>query len=122
MVVCDDKRKIRYMLIGFCGSAHDMRVYSNSPMARQVSKLFSPGEYLLADSAYTTSTHTIAYYKEPAAGVVSANNERFNFYHSSTRIKIEHTIGISKGHFPSLQSLGIQIHDKQTHRTAVEWT
>ncbi|GAU89405.1 hypothetical protein RvY_01956 [Ramazzottius varieornatus] len=81
MVVCDDKRKIRYMFIGFCGSAHYMKVFCNS-MARQVSKLFSPGKYLLADSAYTTSTDTIASYKKPAAGVMSANNERFNFYHS----------------------------------------
>ncbi|GAU99305.1 hypothetical protein RvY_10330 [Ramazzottius varieornatus] len=80
------------------------------------------GEYLLADSAYTTSTHTIASYKKPAAGVMSTNNERFNFYHCSTRIKIEHTIGILKGRFPSLQSLRIKIHDKQTHRAAVEWT
>ncbi|GAU97258.1 hypothetical protein RvY_08585 [Ramazzottius varieornatus] len=122
MVVCDDKRKMRYMFIGFRGSAHDMRVDSNSSMARQVSKLFSPGEYLLADSAYTTTTHIIASYKKPAAGVMSPNNERFNFYHSSTRIKIEYTNGILQGRFPSLQSLRIKIHDKQTHRAAVEWT
>ncbi|GAU92436.1 hypothetical protein RvY_04517 [Ramazzottius varieornatus] len=49
--------------------------------------------------AYTMSTPTIASYKKPAAGVMSANNERFYFYHSSTRIKIEHTIGMFEGTF-----------------------
>ncbi|GAU89407.1 hypothetical protein RvY_01958 [Ramazzottius varieornatus] len=121
MAVCADKREIRYQFVGFCGSAHDMRIYNNLPMASQTSKLFSPGEYLLADSAYTTAACIVASYKKPAAGAMSTDNERFSRYHSSARIRIEHTIGILKGRFPSLRALRIEFHDKKSHRAAVDW-
>ncbi|GAU97735.1 hypothetical protein RvY_08981 [Ramazzottius varieornatus] len=52
---------------------------------------------------------------------MSTDNELFNRYHSPARIRIEHTIGILKGRFSSLQSLRIKIHDKKSHRVAVNW-
>ncbi|GAV01078.1 hypothetical protein RvY_11845 [Ramazzottius varieornatus] len=119
MIVCDDKRKIRYVFVGFCGSVHDMRVYSNARLASLTSKLFTTGEYLLADSAYTTSAVTVSSYKRPSSLV--EDNEQFNFYLASIRIRVKHAIGIPKGHFPSLQSLRIKIFDKETHERAVRW-
>ncbi|GAV04551.1 hypothetical protein RvY_14818 [Ramazzottius varieornatus] len=116
VIVSDDKRKIRYVFVGFCGSVHDMRVYSNSRLASLTSKLFTPGEYLLADSAYTTSAVAVSSYKRPSSLV--ADNEQFNFHLASIRIRVEHTIGILKGRFPPLQSLRIKIFDKKTHERA----
>ncbi|GAV05984.1 hypothetical protein RvY_16028 [Ramazzottius varieornatus] len=119
MIVCDDKRKIRYVFVGFCGSVHDMKVYSNSRLASLTSKLFTPGESMLADCAHTMSAVAVSSYKRPSSLV--ADNEQFNFYLASIRIRVEHTIGILKGRFPSLQSLRIKIFDKETHERAVRW-
>ncbi|GAU95304.1 hypothetical protein RvY_06946-1 [Ramazzottius varieornatus] len=119
VIVCDDERKIRYVFVGFCGSVHDMRVYSNARLASLTLKLFTPGEYLLADSAYTTSAVTVSTYKRPSSLV--ADNEQFNFYLASIRIRVKHTIGILRGRFPFLQSFRIKIFDKETHERAVRW-
>ena len=119
MIVCDDRRKIRYVFAGFCGSAHDMRVYSNSTLANSSDKFFRQGEYLLADSGYTTTVNTVSSYKKPTA--LLRENERFNKCLSSIRIRVEHCIGILKGRFPSLQSLRTKIHDIETHKRAVLW-
>ena len=119
MIVCDDRRKIRYVFAGFCGSAHDMRVYSNSTLANSSGRFFRPGEYLLADSGYTTTVNTVSSYKKPSS--LLRVNERFNKCLSSIRIRVEHCIGILKGRFPSLQSLRTKIHDVDTHKRAVLW-
>ena len=119
MIVCDDRRKIRYVFAGFCGSAHDMRVYSNSKLSSSADSFFKAGEYLLGDSGYTTTIRTVSSYKKPLANL--QENERFNRCLSSMRIRVEHCIGILKGRFPSLQSLRTQIKDVETHKRAVLW-
>ncbi|GAV01955.1 hypothetical protein RvY_12580-3 [Ramazzottius varieornatus] len=81
--------------------------------------VFAPGEYLLADSAHTTSAVTVSSYRRPSSLV--ADNEQFNFHLASIRIRVEHTRGILKGRFPSLQSLRIKIFDRETHERAVRW-
>ncbi|XP_055330076.1 uncharacterized protein LOC129582574 [Paramacrobiotus metropolitanus] len=50
-IICDDRKRIRYVLCGFTGSAHDSRVYGSSKMAINPANYFSDDEYLLADSA-----------------------------------------------------------------------
>ena len=53
MVVNDDKRRIRYLNVGWPASVHDERVWSNTLIARHHERFFSPGEYLLGDSAFS---------------------------------------------------------------------
>lgn len=119
MIICDDQRRIRHVMAGFPGGAHDCRVFLYSKIAKNSPKYFTTGEYLLADSAYPVSEITVAPYKKPAAS--TSENEKFNFYHSRTRIAAEHTIGILKGRFKSLKSLRINIGNKKDHAWAVYW-
>ena len=92
MIICDDQRRIRYVMAGFLGGAHDCRVFHYSKIAKLLHKDFTEGEYLLADSAYPVSEITVAPYKKPVA--LLRPNELFNLFHSRTRIAAEHTIGI----------------------------
>ena len=47
MIICDDVRRIRYINIGWPGSVHDQRIYSNSIISRLPENYFSDKEYLL---------------------------------------------------------------------------
>ncbi|GAU95250.1 hypothetical protein RvY_06898 [Ramazzottius varieornatus] len=62
-IVCDDQKRIRYLIAGFCGSAHDNRVFAISKLSKFPNELFSGGEYILADSAYTDTPNVTSSYK-----------------------------------------------------------
>ena len=119
LIVCDDLKRIRYLFAGFCGSAHDNRVFANSKLARFPDQFFSGGEYILADSAYTNTTNVICSYKKPAA--LLEENEHFNYRHSQIRIKVEHCNGMLKGRFQSLKGLRGALNNSDDHRKIVYW-
>ena len=62
-VVCDDQRKIINVFAGFCGSAHDNRVFRNSRLHISPDSFFRNGEYILADSGYTSTTNVVSCFK-----------------------------------------------------------
>jgi hypothetical protein len=48
-----------YLNIGWPASVHDERVWSNTTIARNLDNYFSPGEYLLADSAFSNHLYLV---------------------------------------------------------------
>lgn len=61
--VCDHTKRIRFLGLGWQGSAHDKRVYRNSSLALNPTNHFSPGEWLLADSGYNCNDYTVSLFK-----------------------------------------------------------
>ena len=53
LIVCDDRKRIRYVCTGWPGCTHDQRVYDNSTIALRSEEYFSPSQCLLADSGFT---------------------------------------------------------------------
>ena len=100
-IVCDDQRLIRYALVGFPGSVHDSMQLRSTEMYKKHEKFFTPGEYLLGDSAYGKTRFLLTPYKSPDTNI--RENRSFNYFFSRTRICIEHTIGMLKSRFPRLQ-------------------
>lgn len=121
MIVCDDRKMIRHCFTGYAGSSHDARVYANSDLAQNPRKFFSGEEYLLADSAYTPSREIIPAYKKPVHGEMSADNTRFNYYHSNLRVRVEHCIGILKSRFQCLKGMRVMIRGRYTCAQASLW-
>lgn len=119
MVVCDHEKRIRNLFLGLPGCAHDARVFRLSDLGQQLESYFEGDEYLLADSGYANTERVIANYKRPLANL--PDNQRYNYYHSAARIRVEHCIGILKGRFPSLRGLPIRIRNKRDHARAVMW-
>ena len=119
MIACDYQRRIRYAHCGYPGSAHDSRVWRNSNLSQNSSKYFNEGEYLLGDKGYPLCENIITPYKAPASN--RPENKSFNFYLSSTRVRVEHTIGILKSRFQSLRGLRMLILNKNDHTRAVLW-
>jgi hypothetical protein len=105
LVVCDDRRKIRYYLAGWPGSAHDNRVFRNSLLYQESDKYFSRKQYLLGDSAYQSTSFIVSAYKKPPNGDMDDLDAMLNGALAKPRVISEHCIGIWKGRFPCLKSI-----------------
>jgi hypothetical protein len=110
MVVCDDRKRITYYYAGWPGSAHDNRVWRNSKLFLNRVKYFSNLEYLLGDSAYSSSMIMVqAFKKRMQASTLPVEQMLFNTLLAKVRISSEHCIGILKGRFPCLKKNNIEL-------------
>ena len=110
MIVCDDKKRIIYYTAGWPGSTHDNRVFRNSNLFNNRGDYFSQNEYLLGDSAYSSSTIMVQSFKKQASHAeLGANNEFFNTCLAQVRISSEHCIGILKGRFKCMKRCNIKL-------------
>jgi hypothetical protein len=113
LVLNDDRRRIRYFLAGWPGSAHDNRIFKNSSIYKNFEKFFSEIEYMIGDSAFEPTKFMVSAFKKIG---VTAGKEIFNDTISRPRVISEHTIGIWKGRFPPwLRSIRMRVtKDKQS--------
>lgn len=118
-VVCDDKKVIRALVLGWPGSVHDSRAWRSSDMATRPGIFFSHGQYLMADSAYALSKYCMKPYTEPLASL--PDNALFNWRFARTRVVNEHTIGILKNRWSSLKGLPHQIQKSAELPNVVNW-
>lgn len=52
LITCDDVARVSDVVIGWPGSVHDKRVWTNGRLCQRPAEFFSHGEYLLGDSAF----------------------------------------------------------------------
>ncbi|KAI7938586.1 hypothetical protein MJO28_014165 [Puccinia striiformis f. sp. tritici] len=121
LIVCNWQRRVIYAVHGWCGSAHDQRVYKNSQLYQHPRRFFSPGEYLLADSAYTSTDTIIPAFKRAPGRPLPPNKQQFNYELSHNRVIVEHTIGMLKNRWQSLKSLTIELLGKKTAKRLNAW-
>lgn len=112
-IICDPNRIIRHFYTGYPGSVHDAKVFAACDIAKNPNHFFSPGEYIIGDSAYPKSETVVVPYKR-RQGQFTQTQRAFNKYISSHQIAVEHTIGLLKGRFQSLKQIRIQI-DRNGH-------
>lgn len=106
-----------YALAGWPNSVHDARVWASTSVAKDPSAWFSPGEYLLGDSAYPCSITVLPPYRKPQSN--QRDNKKFNYQLSRIRVDIEHAFGMLKGRWYSLNGLRIRISDQKRYKFAV---
>jgi hypothetical protein len=87
---------------------------------RQPERHFSPGEYLLADSAYALSKHCVPAYKSPATNL--SENRQFNFFLPSSQVHNEHCIGMLKNRWACLKEARQQLQSVKDMCTLIDWT
>jgi hypothetical protein len=63
LVIVDYKKRICHANVGWPGSVHDNRIWSNSAIVPNPHNYFSPKEYLIGDSAFTNSHYLVTSYK-----------------------------------------------------------
>jgi hypothetical protein len=109
LIVSDDICNILYVYCGWPGSTHDNRVWRHCKLYKQVAQHFSPGQYLLSDSAFNPGTNIVPAFKSLPGQVLPDSKVFFNARLSSARIKIEHTNGLLKERFPILTRVDVLI-------------
>ncbi|KAF9272580.1 hypothetical protein BGZ88_004618 [Linnemannia elongata] len=82
-IVCDMDRRIIALDTGHPGSASDSTVFKGMDQYHVPNDYFSPGEYLLADAAYSVSKTCIPPYKAPSSEL--PDNAAFNFQLACSR-------------------------------------
>ena len=122
MIVCDDRSRVLYYNAGWPGSTHDNRVFRNSNLFIKRGEYFSHQEYLLGDSAYSSSTVMVqAFKKDVSHAELASDKEFFNTRLAQVRITSEHCIGILKGRFRCMKRNNIKLRkDKNDVKRLVD--
>ena len=100
-VVCDERMIFRDIVVGWPGSVHDARVLLTSSLYATADEKCTPDFHLLGDSAYPLKTWLLTPYKD--FGNMTADQHRYNYLHSSSRMVVERAFGALKGRFPILK-------------------
>jgi hypothetical protein len=74
-----------------------------------------------ADSAYSPSTWCVPPFKKPPGGQLTRLQRHFNYHLSRLRVRSEHTIGLLKGRFQSLEEIRIKITNESDHKWVMVW-
>ncbi|VDI00692.1 Hypothetical predicted protein [Mytilus galloprovincialis] len=99
--VCDKNLHFLDLYCGWPGSVHDLRVLKNSPLFTSASdnkeRMFPGNTHLIGDAAYASNQWVMTPFKD--FGNLSAEQKRYNYIHSSSRMCIERAFGELKGRF-----------------------
>jgi len=106
--VCDASGRFLSIFCRYPGSAHDSRVLRNSWLYRNSASAIPSGQYLLGDSGYPLLDWLITPYKGQPLNSMSGLRQ-FNYFHSATRMVIEHAFGRLKGRWKRLRQLDVSI-------------
>ena len=124
--------------LGHTGSVHDAWAFRSTRTYKNHETIFAPGEWMWADSAYPPETWSVAPFKKPVNGQLTADQRMFNYWVSRAshtqpsniqleshclqiRIRVEHAIGLLKGTFQSLKEIRIQLVDARRHMIIIMW-
>ena len=106
--LCDSELMFRDVFAGWPGSAHDARVWRNSPLYKAIEEnpdMVPGNSHILGDSAYPLKTYLIVPYKDN--GHLSRKEKLFNQRLSSSRVVIEQAYGHLYGRFRRLVDLQV---------------
>lgn len=98
-MVCDHKRSIRDIFVGYPGSVHDSRVLRSSPLYSTLPEKCG-NLYILGDSGYPCLKNLLTPFKDN--GHLSRRQRNYNYLLSTNRYVIEHCFGIMKQKFRQL--------------------
>ncbi|ODQ54342.1 hypothetical protein SAICODRAFT_54566, partial [Saitoella complicata NRRL Y-17804] len=91
------------------GSQHDSTAYKDLPLHLDPDAYFGPTQYLLADSSYSNTMSVVTPFKQNQR--YTAQKAGFNSEVSHIRVTVEHTIGVLKARFRSLQCLPMTVSE-----------
>lgn len=105
--ICGAEQRFIDVLVGWPGSAHDARVWKNSPIYDRLKTsghmLLPSNAHILGDSAYPCDTFIMCPFRDN--GHLTSKQKHFNAVLSSTRVIIEQAFGCLKGRFRRLKFL-----------------
>lgn len=119
--VCDYKLRIRQVTIGYNGSVHDAKIFSNCPLAKNPERFLSGSQWIAGDSAYALKPYLLTPFRQNSAEHTQEDREQFNKYFSKYRVRIENCFGILKEKFSSLDELAFRMITDQNKKECNDW-
>ncbi|KAI4471415.1 hypothetical protein MML48_1g05754 [Holotrichia oblita] len=104
-IVCDHRRKIRDIFVGYPGSVHDSRIFNASPLG-QTLPIKCGEQYIIGDSGYPCLKHLLTPFKD--RGQLTRRHRNYNYMLSKNRYIIEHCFGILTQKFRQLYHLKLR--------------
>ncbi|KAI7945494.1 hypothetical protein MJO29_011882 [Puccinia striiformis f. sp. tritici] len=118
-IICDCDRYITCFMTGWPGSCGDSMVYKRMALYDSPGDSFDPGQYLIADAAYSLTMTTLPPSKAPAANL--SENIEFNYCLAKSRVRNEHTIGILKARWSSLKEMRLHLFKPEHMQEYIRW-
>lgn len=119
--ICDPSHRFYYVSLGYPGSVQDSTVFSTTDISINPCKYLNPDEYFLADKGYPCTTRCMTPYKRPLSQQAQGGYKRYNEMHTSARVTVEHSFGILKARFPSLDRIPLKFPTPNHHGHFVKW-
>ncbi|ODO09749.1 hypothetical protein I350_01966 [Cryptococcus amylolentus CBS 6273] len=120
--VCDTSKRIRFAQYGFPGASHDSQVYNHSELNRAPQQLFSPGQWVLADSTFSVGLNCVPLFPHARGeATLPGDKRKFNQACSPARVLIENTFDILKYRWGSLQALPSPLRNRSEEGIASCW-
>nr|XP_018917678.1 PREDICTED: putative nuclease HARBI1 [Bemisia tabaci] len=105
--ICDADMRFMDVFCGFPGSAHDARVWTESPLGQALAAdwqtMLPKDSHFLGDKAYPSLNYLVVPFKND--GQMTPQRKAFNKKLSKVRVKIEHAFGRLKGIFTRMKYL-----------------
>jgi hypothetical protein len=120
LITCDDLARIRHVVVGWPGSVHDNRVWSETDLAEDPQSFFAENEYLLGDAAFQASSIMIPPFKKPAKARLERHKKYFNTRLAKPRTKSEHSIGLIKSRFQYFRCIRARLDSEEDMRRIIE--
>ncbi|MBW0538585.1 hypothetical protein O181_078300 [Austropuccinia psidii MF-1] len=114
-LVCNINKQLTALHVGCTGSLHDSNVYQYMKIKQTPQEFYEKDQYILADSAYASSSWVIPAYKGVSAQ--NEDNHSFNYCIAKSRVRIEHAIGILKGRWFSSR----EMWNKMSYKHEIEY-
>nr|XP_037283958.1 protein ANTAGONIST OF LIKE HETEROCHROMATIN PROTEIN 1-like [Rhipicephalus microplus] len=101
--VCDHKRRFLDAFTGTSSKMHDSRVFSLSPLSKNIASVCQGRYHILGDAAYPLREYLLTPYRD--YGAMNKQQKGFNFKFSGTRVLIENAFSTLKKRFRQLMYL-----------------
>lgn len=117
-VILPHSLRIIEVVIGFLGSAQDSRVWAGQSRILQKPRLhLNEGEFIWSEGSYGYSPFTVGPFDGESAEK-SRNIRRFNYAHSSVKVRVEHAIGYLRNRFQCLKGYRGNLYREEDHLTS----
>jgi hypothetical protein len=121
LITCDDVARIRDVVVGWPGSVHDNRVWSNTAIHQDPAAHFDQKQYLLGDSAFQASSVMIPAFKKPPKAALDPHKSYFNTKLAKPRVKTEHSIGLIKARFQYFKCIRAQLKTRENMQVIIRY-
>ncbi|XP_039948356.1 protein ANTAGONIST OF LIKE HETEROCHROMATIN PROTEIN 1-like [Bactrocera tryoni] len=119
--ICDYKLRIRQVTIGYPGSVHDAKIFSNCSLAKHPERFLSTSQWVAGDSAYPLKPYLITPFRQNSVEHRKEERDLINAYFSKYRVRIENCFGLLKEKFGSLKELKFRMLSTSNKKECNDW-